>query len=107
MASDTNHSTPAPCAGDELNSEGEREDEREDDCGGEEDHDDDDCCEHEDSPEGRCAALVFTGPKILGIMWDKASRAGRLDVMREVLYDTISTLRARGDHGMQNLSQEW
>jgi hypothetical protein len=40
-------------------------------------------------------------------MWDKASRAGRLEVMREVLYDTIGTLRARGEQGTPDLSQEW
>jgi hypothetical protein len=104
-ASDTLHLTSAPYAGDGLNSEEGRENEPEDDCEGEEDHDDfDNDCEHEDSHEGRCAALVIKGPKVLGIMWDKASRAGRLNVIREVLYDTISTLRARGNQDKPNFS---
>jgi hypothetical protein len=33
------------------------------------------------------------GPDVLGNLWGKASRAGRLEVMREVVYDMISTLR--------------
>lgn len=63
--------------------------------------------EDDDIPSDRSTALVFKGPEILGNMWDKASRAGRLEVIREVLYDTISTLRARGEQGAPDLSQEW
>lgn len=32
-------------------------------------------------------------PEILGSLWDKAGRAGRVGVMREVIYDMIRTLR--------------
>ena len=42
---------------------------------------DDDDSEHEDNPNNRSATLVFRAPEILGHMWDKASRAGRLDVI--------------------------
>lgn len=36
---------------------------------------------------------VTAGPDVLGSLWDKAGRAGRLEVMIEVVYDMISTLR--------------
>jgi hypothetical protein len=90
-----------PYASDDLTSEAGPEEEG-DHNANEEDND----FEHENSG-GRSAALVFKGPEILGNMWDKASRAGRLDVIREVLYDTINTLRARGDQEMPDHSQEW
>lgn len=32
-------------------------------------------------------------PKSFGSLWDKAGRAGRLEVMREVVYDMLRTLR--------------
>src|SRR2546423_8906175 len=32
-------------------------------------------------------------PKSFGSLWDKAGRAGRLEVMREVVYDMVRTLR--------------
>jgi len=51
---------------------------------------------HETGPVDKGSRLAVQGPNILGIMWDKASRAGRIEVMREVLYDMISALRARG-----------
>ncbi|ERF68058.1 hypothetical protein EPUS_09458 [Endocarpon pusillum Z07020] len=59
--------------------------------------------DHTDEQESDCDAvpagtergLVVKGPDILGNMWDKAGRAGRVEVMREVLYDMISALRAR------------
>ena len=98
---DRKQSTTLQYASDELSSEGELEE-------GQEGNDGDiDNRENDDIPCGRSAALVFKGPEILGNMWDKASRAGRLEVMREVLYDTISTLRARGEQGAPDLSQEW
>lgn len=40
--------------------------------------------------------FLTRGPKILGSLWDKAGRAGRLDVIREVVYDMIVALRVRG-----------
>lgn len=39
--------------------------------------------------------LVVKGPEILGNLWDKAGRCGRVEVMREVLYDMISALLGR------------
>jgi hypothetical protein len=33
------------------------------------------------------------GTELLGNLWDKAGRARQLEVMREVVYDTVSTLR--------------
>jgi hypothetical protein len=42
--------------------------------------------------------LLARGPEVLGNLWDKAGRAGRLEVMREVMYDMISTLRVDGMH---------
>lgn len=98
---DRKQSTTLQYASDELSFEGELEEGREDNDG------DIDNREDDDIPGGRNAALVFKGPEILGNMWDKASRAGRLEVMREVLYDTIGTLRARGEQGTPDLSQEW
>jgi hypothetical protein len=56
---------------------------------------------------GKSVALVFKGPEILKNIWDKASRAERLDVIREVLYNMINILRARKDQKMLNYSQEW
>ena len=38
-------------------------------------------------------SFLTRGPDVLGSLWDKAGRAGRLEVMREVVYDMISTLR--------------
>ena len=38
-------------------------------------------------------SFLVRGPDVLGSLWDKAGRVGRLEVMREVVYDTISTLR--------------
>ena len=38
-------------------------------------------------------SFLVRGPDVLGSLWDKAGRAGRLEVMREVVYDMISTLR--------------
>jgi hypothetical protein len=43
-------------------------------------------------------SLLTRGPEVLGNLWDKAGRAGRLEVMREVVYDMISTLRVDGVH---------
>jgi hypothetical protein len=40
--------------------------------------------------------FLARGPEILGSLWDKAGRAGRLDVIREVVYDMIVALRVRG-----------
>jgi hypothetical protein len=40
-------------------------------------------------------SLLARGPEVL---WDKTGRAGRLEVMREVIYDMISTLRVDGVH---------
>ena len=40
---------------------------------------------------GRC--FLTRCPEILGSLWDKAGRAGRVEVMREVIYDMIRTLR--------------
>jgi hypothetical protein len=40
---------------------------------------------------GKC--VLTSGPEILGNLWDKAGRAGRVEVMREVVYDMIRTLR--------------
>ena len=40
---------------------------------------------------GKC--VLMRGPEILGNLWDKAGRAGRVEVMREVVYDMIRTLR--------------
>lgn len=42
--------------------------------------------------------LIVKGPDILGNMWDKAGRAGCVEVMREVLYDMISALWACQKH---------
>jgi hypothetical protein len=99
-----------PRASDDLTSEGGLEEEQDDD-NNDDDNDNDANKEDQDfeydNSEGRSAALIFKGPEILGNMWDKASRAGRLDVIREVLYDTIITLRARGDQEMPSLTQEW
>ena len=39
--------------------------------------------------------LVVKCPDILGNLWDKAGRCGRMEVMREVLYDMISALLGR------------
>jgi hypothetical protein len=52
-----------------------------------------------DSCKGSMAArtgFLTRGPEILGSLWNKAGRAGRLDVIREVVYDMIITLRVRG-----------
>jgi len=38
-------------------------------------------------------SFLARGPDVLGSLWDKAGRTGRLEVVREVVYDTISTLR--------------
>jgi len=40
---------------------------------------------------GKC--VLKRGPEILGNLWGKADRAGRVEVMREVVYDMIRTLR--------------
>jgi hypothetical protein len=40
-------------------------------------------------------SLLARGPEVL---WDKAGRVGRLEVMREVIYDMVSTLRVDGMH---------
>jgi hypothetical protein len=37
--------------------------------------------------------FLTKGPEILGSLWNKAGRAGREEVMREVIYDMIRTLR--------------
>jgi hypothetical protein len=105
-ANDKAHLKTVPRASDDLTSEGGLEEEQDDDNDNDDANKEDQDFEHDNS-EGRSAALVFKGPEILGNMWDKASRAGRLDVIREVLYDTIITLRARGDQEMPNLTQEW
>ena len=38
-------------------------------------------------------SFLTRGPDVLGSLWEKAGRAGRLEVMIEVVYDMISTLR--------------
>jgi hypothetical protein len=43
--------------------------------------------------------LVVKGPEILGNLWDKAGHCGRVEVMREVLYDMISALQGRCAQG--------
>jgi hypothetical protein len=51
-----------------------------------------------DGCKGSMAArtgFLARGPEILRSLWDKAGRAGRLDVMREIIYDMIITLRVR------------
>ena len=42
--------------------------------------------------------LLARGPEVLGNLWDKVGRAGRLEMMREVIYDIISALRVDGMH---------
>jgi hypothetical protein len=37
--------------------------------------------------------FLARAPELLGSLWDKAGRTGRVEVMREVIYDTIRTLR--------------
>ena len=48
----------------------------------------------QDSGDNAGPAVVGkrTLPEVLGNLWDKAGRAGRLEVMREVTYDIISTI---------------
>jgi hypothetical protein len=101
IIADRKQSTTLQYASDELSSEEEVDEGQEGNDGDIDNREDDDIL------SDRSAALVFKGPEILANMWDKASRAGRLEVMREVLYDTISTLRARGEQGTPDLSQEW
>jgi hypothetical protein len=62
------------------------------------DHADDQDSDCDAVPIGTEGGLVVKGPDILRNMWDKAGRAGRVEVMREVLYDMISALRARRKH---------
>jgi hypothetical protein len=47
---------------------------------------------------------MVKSPKILGNLWDKASRCGRVEVMREVLYDMISALQGRCARGGPKLN---
>jgi hypothetical protein len=51
-------------------------------------------------------SVLARGPEILGNLWDKAGRAGRLEVMREVIYDMISTLRVGVMREPQELNSE-
>ena len=50
--------------------------------------------------------FLARGPEILGSLWDKAGRAGRLDVIREVVYDIIVALRVRGVAEGQSLNPQ-
>jgi hypothetical protein len=62
-----------------------------------------------DGGEGSTAAgkgILAKGPEILGSLWDKARRAGRLNVMREVVYDIIVALRDRGVAEGQQLNPQ-
>jgi hypothetical protein len=62
------------------------------------DHTDEQGSDRDTVPAGTEMGVVVKGAEILGNIWDKAGRAGRVEVMREVLYDMISALRARQKH---------
>jgi len=53
---------------------------------------------------GKC--ILASGPEILGNLWDKAGRAGRVEVMREVVYDMIKTLRVGVMRERQDFNSE-
>jgi hypothetical protein len=45
------------------------------------------------TPAAAGKSFLAKGLDVLGSLWDKTGRAGRLEVMREVVYDMVSTLR--------------
>jgi hypothetical protein len=50
--------------------------------------------------------FLTKGPEILSSLWEKAGRAGREEVMREVIYDMIRTLRVGVIRERQDFNSE-